>query len=182
MSEEPTKRRWPWIVALVGGGVLGYGVAEVATPDTDLVSMAAARHFWAAMGPPSDSDYFFTSPGFGGAAAVLAATLAYRAAMKTRADTKRQAEADRLNALDDRDDDRWWELYRMIYEDAPGLGQNGVTLALEGLEEIAQTEEQHRFLVILSERLLPTDPRWPRNRRGSTRRDRRSNEREEDPS
>jgi hypothetical protein len=182
MSEEQPKRRWPWIVALFGGGVLGYGGAELATPDIDLVSCAAARHFWAAMGPPPDSAYFFTSPGFGGAAAVLAATLAYLAAMKTREDAKRQAEADRLNALDDRDDDRWWELYQMIYEDAPGLGQNGVTLALEGLEDIAQTEEQQRFLVILSERLLPTDPRWPRSRRGPTRQVRRSSEREEDPS
>ncbi|WP_299036171.1 hypothetical protein [uncultured Pseudokineococcus sp.] len=155
-------RRWPWAVGgLVIGFVASVVIVDLATPDEALAG-ASASHLFGVLGT------FVVSPGFGGLAAVVAAGVAYRAAAEGRRQTERQAllsrdhdraqaAADRLNALEDREDDRWWTMYRMVYEDAAGLGQNGVTLALEALDRRAHTDEQDSFLVVLSERLTPTD-------------------------
>ncbi len=151
---KSARARWwmacAYLSAAAAGVVVTLLVIDLATPHAALTD-ASISHLGRVIGT------FLVSPGFGGAAAVLAAALAYRAAAKTRANAKAQAEADRNNALDDREDDRWWSMYRLVYEDAPGMGEKGATLALEALEEKAHTGEQDSFLVVLSERLQPTD-------------------------
>lgn len=154
--------RWRWYALWVAVGVIAGVLAAFVVIDAATTHYALANADFSHLGDVVGR--FLLSPGFGGAAAVLAATLAYRAAVKTRADARAQVDADRRNALDDRDDDRWWEtydrwweMYRMVYADAPGLGQKGVTLALEALEKMAHTEDQDTMLVVLAERLRPTD-------------------------
>lgn len=78
---------------------------------------------------------FFTSAGFGGAAAVVAALIAYGGILyRARTDRKLAAEADSRQ--------RWWEALMWLSDHAKDMPTGSRINALAGLARLATTEEQ----------------------------------------
>lgn len=151
-SQPKPKCRWLWlalaaVVGVVVGAVFMFIVIDGATRH-----YALANPTWTDLG--HGAGVYLTSPGFGGAAAVFAAILAYLAANV-------RAEVDRKAALADRADDRWWEMHERVWSSGGNLGDDAVKLAADALEAQAEGDELRvNFMLALLDRLDPKDEEW----------------------
>lgn len=110
---------------------------------------------------------FLRSPGFGGALAVVAITIAtsafmLRARVKRSIDSERRA-ADALAAqlLDDAraassDAGHWWQMYQWVFSELATLDKDRATCLLEDLETWAPGPVEHALIEIALDRLAAT--------------------------
>lgn len=157
--DAPERRRWPFTLIGVAIGIAGSVASiEYATPTYSLLGQLSTnwRHAWDVTAPFLRD--FSTSAGLGGVMALGAATVAYGGVRKTLERDRVKHYDQRTDELIDREEDRWWDMFKIIYADPAALGDEGATLVLDALIDASQTKEQDAWLDVLVERLEKGGP------------------------
>ncbi|WP_432565046.1 hypothetical protein [Kineococcus sp. SYSU DK003] len=132
------------LAGLLLGGLAMFGIIDAATPDYALAT-ASFSHFWSNVARP-----FLLSPGFGGAAAFIAAAVTFFIA-------KERLDFDRTVRAEESRDERWWNLFDKLIEDESmfQVSDAGGELA-KLLQESAQTPLQEKAVLVLLELYVGT--------------------------